>query len=356
MAACTLMAVASLFAPVANSEVRWLEKSYDFGLMKEEGGPKSGSVRFVNTGPDEVVITGARPSCGCTGVKYSDEPVAVGDTATVSFTYNPLGRPGRFDKSIRVYVGEYDTYTIKIRGTVLGTPESLSTLYPIDGGALRLSAANLQAGDMNYGDTRHFFINGYNQTADTIRPHWVCNDPALSITSSSPAVGPGDIVTFSFYFNSRLHPEMGHIETPVTIFSDTAPEAGKTSVSFSADINPDFSQMTPQEVKEAPRCYVAPPSVDLGELPPSAKKTLKFKFAIRNDGHSVMHVSRVYSRSEAVKITRLPATVKPGKSAEIEGSFDSSLLPAGAFNITIDILTDDPLHPVRSVSLIGIQE
>ena len=112
------------------ADVVWLEKDYDFGLMKEEAGPRTGSVRLVNTGPEPVVITGARPSCGCTGVAYPEDPIEPGDTVNFSFTYNPLGRPGKFAKSIRVYIGDFDMATIRIRGNVLGTPESLTTLYP----------------------------------------------------------------------------------------------------------------------------------------------------------------------------------------------------------------------------------
>lgn len=217
------MLLALLVPAVARGEIVWLEKEYDFGLMKEEAGPKTGSVRLVNTGPEEAVITGARPSCGCTGVAYPDDPIAPGDTVKFSFTYNPLGRPGRFEKSIRVYIGDFDIATIRIRGNVLGTPESLSTLYPVEAGPLRLSEKRMAAGEVTYGKTRHFFLNGYNQTADTIRPSWVSDDPSLSVSSSSEAVGPGDIVTLSFYFNSRQRTEMGPLEIPVRIISDSKP-------------------------------------------------------------------------------------------------------------------------------------
>ena len=140
------MLLALLVPAVARGEIVWLEKEYDFGLMKEEAGPKTGSVRLVNTGPEEAVITGARPSCGCTGVAYPDDPIAPGDTVKFSFTYNPLGRPGRFEKSIRVYIGDFDMATIRIRGNVLGTPESLSTLYPVEAGPLRLFEKRMAAG------------------------------------------------------------------------------------------------------------------------------------------------------------------------------------------------------------------
>lgn len=103
------MLLALLVPAVARGEIVWLEKEYDFGLMKEEAGPKTGSVRLVNTGPEEAVITGARPSCGCTGVAYPDDPIAPGDTVKFSFTYNPLGR--REDSRNRyVYISAISTW------------------------------------------------------------------------------------------------------------------------------------------------------------------------------------------------------------------------------------------------------
>ncbi len=351
-----LLLMISLFPSKGMGEIIWLEKEYDFGLMKEEAGPKTGSVRFVNTGPEETVITGARPSCGCTGVAYPEEPIAPGDTVKFSFTYNPLGRPGRFEKSIRVYIGDFDMSTIRIRGNVLGTPESLSTLYPIEAGPLRLSENILPAGDVTYGSTRHFFLNGYNQTADTIRPRWICKDPSLSVSASSEEVGPGDILTLSFYFNSRNKPEMGPVEIPVTIISDQNAGSPETEVTFTAKVVPDFSRMTPEEVKNAPKCYLAPNSIDLGNISPKIKNPVKFRFAIRNEGLTEMRINRIFSQSEAVRITRRPSSLKPEKSANAEGTLNINKLPSGAFNIKVEVLTNDPLNPARTISIVGIKE
>lgn len=350
-----ILALALVSAFSMNAEVKWLEKEYDFGLMKEVAGPQTGSVRLVNTGPEDIVITGARPSCGCTGVAYSEAPIAPGDTASFSFTYNPVGRPGRFEKSIRVYVGDFDTYKIVIRGNVLGTPESLATLYPIEVGPLRLTESILHAGDVNYGSTRHFFVNGYNQTTDTIRPYWNCDNPALSVSASAEELAPGDLMTFSFYFNSRDLEEVGPVDIPVTIFADSSADAEKKVVDFSANVTPDFSRLTPEEVDNGPRCYLAPPLIDLGEITANVKNPVPLHFAIRNDGKAQMRIMRIYSQSEAVRITRRPSTLKPGKSDEVEGSLNIHALPAGPFNIKVEVMTDDPLHPVRSLSVAGIK-
>ena len=149
------LAIAALLPLAASAQLEWLATDYDFGTMKEIAGPKTGSVRFVNRGDKPVVINQVRPSCGCTGADYTEGQIAPGDTATVSFTYNPKGRPGRFEKTVKVYVGEDNERTaIKIRGTVIGAPETLQTSYPVEVGPLRLSQRILTAGDVRYGTAR----------------------------------------------------------------------------------------------------------------------------------------------------------------------------------------------------------
>lgn len=352
---CVCVAAAFIPAAKADAQILWLEKDYDFGLMKEVAGPKSGSVRFVNMGKNDVTITGARPSCGCTDVSYSEDPIAPGDTATVSFTYNPLGRPGKFEKSIRVYVGENDTYRIGIRGNVLGTPESLSRMYPVESGPLRLSESRLSAGDVTYGTTRHFFINAYNQSGDSISP--VCSgvDPALTVNCSQQRLGPGDIATFSVFFNSGTLKETGPVDMPFVISADAGGNSDAAlTVDFKANVTPDFSRLSPEQVDNGPRCYAAPATIDLGDL--SSRVTVPFTFRIQNQGKSKLNVSRIYCKDKAVKIKRYPTSVKRDKSGETEGILNMSAIEPGPFNIKIDIHTDDPIHPVRTVSIVGIKE
>lgn len=349
--------LAGLYALSAGADVVWLEKEYDFGLMKEIAGPQTGSVRLVNTGPEEVVITGARPSCGCTGVDYNQDPIAPGDTATFSFTYNPLGRPGRFVKSIRVYVGDFDTYKITIKGNVLGTPESLSSLYPVEVGPMRLSETLLGTGDVNYGSSRHFFINAYNQTPDTIRPHWVCENPALSVTASAEALGPGDLMTFSLYFNSRELKELGPVTIPVTVFADQTADSPTATLEFYANVTPDFSRMTPEEINNGPRCEVEPVEIDASKYSIEKSSVIPFKFIVRNEGKSPLQILRIYSKSDAVNIKRLPTVIKPDKSGQVDATINlRQLVKVGeeipeAARVEIEVMTNDPLHPIRTLAV-----
>ena len=114
--------LAGLAVMQASGEVRWLETKYDFGLMKEAAGSEA------------VNVLDAKPSCGCTGATYPQDPVMPGDTAVITFTYDPAGRPGRFDKTIKVRFDNGRREVIRIVGNVLGTPESLAQFYPVEAG------------------------------------------------------------------------------------------------------------------------------------------------------------------------------------------------------------------------------
>ncbi|MCM1376967.1 MAG: DUF1573 domain-containing protein [Clostridium sp.] len=192
----------------AEYNVKLLNTDYDFGVIKEAAGSATGVVKMVNLGPDATYIRQVRPSCGCTGADFQQGTVAPGDTAWVSFTYNPKRRPGPFLKTVKVYTGDDNRRVdIKIRGTVIGTPESLSETYPIDLGALRLNDSIVFLSNIKLGTTRHLFVNAYNQSTDSLSVVPASPSVALDVDVYPKTIGPGDIATFSFYLNTRDLPE-----------------------------------------------------------------------------------------------------------------------------------------------------
>ena len=337
-----------------SAQIVWLEKDYDFGLMKEAAGPAKGSVRFINQGKEEISVTGAKPSCGCTSVELPQDPIAPGDTAVIAFFYDPTGLPGRFDKSIRVYIGEHDSYRIGIKGKVLGTPGSLEQFYPYTIGNLRLSDIKIVGGEMTHGTSRNFFVTAYNQGQDSIMPTYRSESRALKPESSLVMMGPGDLSSVSLFFNSGLVENVGEVEIPVTVSYNSGDETISDVLTFVAKVTPDFSRLTPEQVDNGPRCYLYPPKVDLGIV--SGSKSLEFDFGIQNQGKTKMNVLRISPREKVLSVKKKPGVIKPGKSENARLTINPATLSEGPFNIIIDVITDDPLHPVRTLSVVGIKE
>jgi hypothetical protein len=101
--------------------ISFTELSYDFGSIKEEGGPVSHTFNFTNDGDAPLVIVSAKASCGCTRPKYPLHPVKPGKASSVKVTYLPDGRPGEFVKEVKVTTNDkkHKVIKLKISGTVI---------------------------------------------------------------------------------------------------------------------------------------------------------------------------------------------------------------------------------------------
>ena len=93
---------------------------YDFGDIKESGGPVTHTFIVKNTGDAALVITNVTSSCGCTIPDSTKEPIAPGKTGEVKVTFDPKGRPGPLTKPVSVYSnGKTGSFILTIKGNVI---------------------------------------------------------------------------------------------------------------------------------------------------------------------------------------------------------------------------------------------
>ncbi|MDE6577286.1 MAG: DUF1573 domain-containing protein [Muribaculaceae bacterium] len=115
-----MLAVAlPMFAGGNKPHVKVENPTHDFGMVKEDGGPISCEFTLVNEGEGNLVVIDAKADCGCTRPSFPKAPIAPGKSGKVKVTYNPLGRPGSFDKVVTLRTnGSPSKVRLKIRGTV----------------------------------------------------------------------------------------------------------------------------------------------------------------------------------------------------------------------------------------------
>ncbi len=338
-----------------SAKIEWLSKDYNYGVFKESDGPRDGSVSFVNKGPEAVFINRVRPGCGCTEAEFTQGIIEPGDTATVRFTYNPKGRPGSFDKAIKVFVGkENEVHVIRLRGTVVGSESTLSMTYPKEVGPLRLESYTATTGELKKGSSRHLFINAYNQSMDTITPSWTGEERGLRVELTPAAIPPGDVATFGFYLKTTEEERVGPVDYKVLLTADSIhPDSGRCEITISTIIVPDTSMTTLKEIEKGPSAYLLPEFIDLGEIPEKGK--VDFVLDILNDGEIILSVMSVYSTDKNIEIKDVPSEVKSGKTAKVKGVVLLDNIASGAFRIPLEVITNDPLHPIRTAYLIGIK-
>lgn len=115
--------LAMLAAAAASPAIKIDSQTHDFGNIREADGPVSHDFTFTNTGDAPLIIVSANASCGCTTPEIPKAPIKPGESATVKVTYNPLGRPGEFEKNIRVKTNLKERTSLKIKGVVIPKPK-----------------------------------------------------------------------------------------------------------------------------------------------------------------------------------------------------------------------------------------
>ncbi len=347
--ASMLAAVTSWGAP----EVKWITDVHDFGAFDENDGNVTCEFRFVNTGDEPLSVIAARATCGCTTPTYPHAPIEPGDTGTVTATYNPSGRPGRFSKKIYVdFNTEPTRSTLVIKGVVIGASNTLRSRYPEEAGKLKLRNNSVLFGKVKKGASKTVFFEVYNASDDTIVPQWSDLPPFIHISAANDSIPPGEQSSYSFFFVTNETDTYGIVTSAVTLTPDPANSRESFKIDVVGVVDENFRNMTDSQRAEAPVIDVSERSLDFDVMTRDGGKHTK-KFTITNNGKSEMLVRRVYSVDQGVTTTVSDTTVKPGKTATVTVTVDPTLITEDILDARVTVIVNDPEHPTTVLRAVG---
>lgn len=106
------------------AKIEFMKEVHDYGTI-ENGANGQCTFEFKNTGNAPLIISNAKGSCGCTVPSWPREPIAPGQTATISVKYDTK-RPGAINKSVTITSNATNapTKVIRIKGSVKPKPAS----------------------------------------------------------------------------------------------------------------------------------------------------------------------------------------------------------------------------------------
>lgn len=146
--------------------------SHSFDSIEEEGGKVQVSFFFKNEGLQTTKITAVNVSCGCTSPIWPKQSIAPGDTGSVIVTYDPMFRPGFFEKFIRVQLDNAPEITLTIRGNVIPRTLGIDDWFPFSIGNLRFRQKHMIMGFINSDTVANFQNVVYNSSEKPIAINW----------------------------------------------------------------------------------------------------------------------------------------------------------------------------------------
>ncbi len=120
-------------AKVGGAEIAFDKETHDYGVMQQHGNGECVFV-FTNTGTEDLVISNAKGSCGCTVPSWPREPIAPGKTGELKVKYDTK-RIGLINKSVTIQSNAVTqpTKIIRIKGEIKAPDATASPIKPAEG-------------------------------------------------------------------------------------------------------------------------------------------------------------------------------------------------------------------------------
>ena len=345
---------------VAQPQATWLERSHDFGVFHEKDGKVRCQMRVTNTGTEPLLIVKVQAGCGCTGIDYPEAPIMPGDTATVSLSYNPSGRPGQFSKQAIIFTNtDIKRSILEIKGNVIPTDATLDKQYPIKAGNLRISQRDIPFGELVKGKGSTQYLSAYNASTDTL---------LVSVTGakqhSRPAVVPDTVLparvtALTVHYSSRYAPLWGlNIDTLTLVSKPLSPTSmattGTADINVMAQVIEDFDKLTDKQRADAPVIAVScDEHLDFGTV--KAGDVVTRSFTITNKGKEKLAIRRLWvPQGEGISLKTDRQEVKRGKKATVTVTVDTACQQENLLNVPLTVMSNDPDNSRLTIRLVGI--
>ena len=343
-----LMAVAMM----GQQAVITFEKTeHDFGKINEADGRVSTVFTFKNEGMAPLVLSNVRASCGCTTPTWTKEPVEPGQTGSITVTYNPNGRPGRFQKTVTITSNATEaTKRVYIKGEVIPKQAKPVNRYTISVGALNMKSKTLDLGELKKGETRSGELEYANQTAEEHQVELAVNsaDAYLINTVTLEKPKANEVGKFVFAIDTKNTKLYGPVEAYAYVVVDGKKDISEAyKLTIKANIVEDFSSLTTEQKQQSPIMEIAG-EVNAGKV--AAGKVMKCTIPVKNAGANPLEIRRVYSLEKSMNL-RQPKSIKSGKKGNIVAELNTKGLQPGNYSREITVITNDYATPVKRVKL-----
>ncbi len=318
----------------------FVKEVHEFGKIKEANGPVSCEFEFTNTGGEPLVISNVASSCGCTTPNYPKDPVLPGTKRSITVSYNPAGRPGRFEKTVTIYTnGDPEVYTLKIVGEVIPKEPTIEDMYPNNIEGLRIRSLQIAFNNIAPEEKPIQKVDVYNSTDAPMKVEFIDVPKFIKVEITPVPIPPKSKAQLSITYDAASKNDWGFVYDRLGIVVNGKSLPGRLSVT--ANIQEDFSKLTEEQKQKAPKILVENAEYNFGTIKTGEK--VSHEFVIKNTGKSDLIIRKTTASCGCTVANVKSNVIKPGESTTLTAEFNSAGR-SGTQSKTITLITNDPTN------------
>ena len=331
---------------LAKPIIKFDETVYDFGKIKEEGGPYEHTFKFKNIGDTPLKLTRVKAGCGCTVASWSTGNILPGEKGFVKVVYDSNNRPGSFHKKIMVYSFDLEKpIELMVKGEVLPTPGKFYAKMTV--GDLQFDKNRVTVGRIKENEVRTVTINTYNKGNAPIKIAVTSKPKYVTIKFDKNVLQPKEKGKMAVVYISERCNKYGNINDVITFEINGKPNKRKYYV-YSYRYK-DFSKLSKQAKENAPHIKLMSKNINFSTLKSNHKEFDTIR--ILNYGKTDLDILYV-TCSDKIKIISYPKKIAPKEKSEIVFQIKNKN-NINAFRGFIKIYTNDPSHFENIITIYG---
>lgn len=344
------ISVLSSFTQQQTPYISFENESHNFGTIAEEKGSATHNFKFVNTGNEPLVLTNVRASCGCTTPKWTREPVLPGKDGVIVVSYNPAHRPGVFNKSITVTSNaDNGTVVLRINGNVTPKEKTMEDIYRYDMNGIRTTTNHVAFNQVTFGEKAVKEVEVINTSDKNITIGFENVPKHITIKAVPTELKPNGKGKIEVTYDTKIKNDWGFVIDRVYVLLNGTRNT-QSRLSISANIQDDFSTLTPEQRANAPVISFDETEYNFGTINQHASASYKYTFI--NNGKSNLIIRKVKASCGCTAVQPAKNIIAPGEKSSIKATFNAGTRK-GKQQKTITITSNDPEHPTVLLKLVG---
>lgn len=323
--------------------------SHNFGFVQEDAGIIKHTFHLKNTGNAPLVIHKVTVSCGCTLAQWSQAPIDPGETGIVEVSFNPLGRPGPFFKTVMVRNNSpKPNVQLSISGQVQTRKhkENKSNQLPYSLGPLKIEEKHWGFNAVPLGVVLEEKVKVYNNTEQTITPTITKKNRYFSIKFIPETIEPKQEGIMLVQIDGKKIRKPGRIDEEIHVtFKEKKSTKEQESIQLYANIIENYTRWSKMHKRNAAHAELSSNNLILML---EEHKRYKNEFTIKNNGKKPLKIYSLTTDNKEIQIKGLRKTIKPGKLITISISIkEKNFIHKVEGNIILNC--NDPNGPIKII-------